>query len=78
MALAKEIVGDNICIMGDVPAEMLAFSKPEKVYDYVTKLLKTMGPVGYMVCSGCDVPFNARLENVQMMAKARDDFYKVQ
>lgn len=76
MKLAKEIVGENLCIMGDVPAEMLAFSKPEKVYDYVTNLLNIMGPVGYMVCSGCDVPFNARLENVQMMAKARDDFYK--
>ena len=76
MKLAKETVGENICMMGDVPAEMLAFSKPEKVYDYVTNLLNIMGPTGYMVCSGCDVPFNAQLENVQMMAKARDDFNK--
>lgn len=76
MKLAKETVGDKMCIMGDVPAEMLAFSKKEEVYDYVTNLLKTMGPTGYIVCSGCDVPYNAKLENVQMMAQARDDFYK--
>ncbi len=76
MKLAKEAVGDMMCIMGDVPAEMLAFGTQEKVYDYVTNLLHIMGPTGYIVCSGCDVPFNAKLENVQMMAKARDDFFK--
>ena len=71
---AKEVVGDTICIMGDVPASMLAFGKPEDVYDYVTRLCKEIGPTGFMCCSGCDVPFNAKLENVQMMAKAVDDF----
>lgn len=71
---AKEIVGDRMCIMGDVPAEMLAFSKKEDVYDYVMKLLKNIGPTGFIACSGCDIPYNAKLENVQMMAKAVDDF----
>ena len=76
MKLAKETVGDMMCIMGDVPAEMLAFSSREKVYDYVTHLLEIMGPTGYMVCSGCDVPFNAKLENVIAMSDARNDFYR--
>ena len=71
---AKEIVGDSICIMGDVPASMLAFGTPQDVYDYTTKLCKEIGPTGFMCCSGCDVPFNAKLENTQMMAKAVDDF----
>ena len=71
---AKEAVGDRMCIMGDVSAEMLAFGKPSDVYDYVTKLLNNVGPTGYIVCSGCDIPFNARLENVQMMSKAVNDF----
>lgn len=73
--LAKQTVGDRMCIMGDVPARMLAFSPAQDVYDYVTALLRDMGD-GFMICSGCDVPFNAKLENVQMLAKARDDFYK--
>lgn len=73
---AKEIAGDTMCIMGDVPAEMLAFGKAEKVYDYVTHLINTVGPVGYMCCSGCDIPFNAKLENVQMMSKAIEDARK--
>ncbi len=73
---AKEVVGDRICIMGDVPAEMLAFGKPEDVYDYVSALIRDIGPVGYMICSGCDIPFNGKLENIQMMAKAADDAAK--
>ena len=76
MKLAKDTVGDIMCIMGDVPAELLAFGTKEKVYEYVTHLLNMMGPAGYIICSGCDVPFNAKLENVQMMAQARDDYYK--
>lgn len=76
MKLAKDTVGDIMCIMGDVPAELLAFGTKEKVHEYVTHLLNMMGPAGYIICSGCDVPFNAKLENVQMMAQARDDYYK--
>ncbi len=74
--LAKEVVGDTMCIMGDVPAAMLAFSKPQEVYDYTMNLIKTVGPTGYMICSGCDIPFNGKVENMQMMAKAADDAAK--
>lgn len=73
---AKEVVGDTMCIMGDVPAEILAFGKPDVVYDYVTSLIKDVGPVGYMCCSGCDIPFNGKLENIQMMSKAIKDVAK--
>ncbi|SHJ06987.1 uroporphyrinogen decarboxylase family protein [Parasporobacterium paucivorans] len=73
MYLAKEILGGHSCIMGDVPAEMLAFAKPEKVYAYASKLIKDIGPTGYIMCSGCDVPFNADFENVKMMQKAVED-----
>ena len=73
---AAEVVGDRICIMGDVPAELLAFGKQQDVYDYVMTRIRNVGPKGYMICSGCDIPFNAKIENVQMMAKAADDASK--
>lgn len=73
---AKEIVGDTMCIMGDVPAEMLAFGTPEKVYDYCTKLIHEIGPTGFILCSGCDIPFNAKMENVKMMQKAVEETRK--
>lgn len=74
MYKAKEILGGHTCIMGDVPAEMLAFSKPEAVYDYSMKLIKEIGPTGFILSTGCDMPFNANFENARMMKKAIDDF----
>ena len=70
---AKEIVGDMMCIMGDVPAEMLAFGTPEQVYNYSINLIKNIGPTGFILCSGCDIPFNAQYENVLAMKRAIDD-----
>ena len=67
---AKEIVGDKMCIMGDVPATILAFDTPEATYNYCRSLNRDLGPTGFMLCSGCDIPFNAKIENVQMMSKA--------
>ena len=71
---AKEILGDHMCIMGDVPAEMLAFGTAEDTYDYCMRLIKEIGPTGFIMCSGCDIPFNAKYENAMMMKKAIDDY----
>lgn len=71
--LAKEILGDMMCIMGDVPAEMLAFGTPEQVYNYSMQLIREIGPTGFILCSGCDIPFNAQYENVLAMKRAIDD-----
>lgn len=67
---AKEVLGDHMCIMGDVPSRMLAFAKPEEITAYCKKLIREIGPRGFILSSGCDVPYNARLENVQAMAAA--------
>lgn len=67
---AKEVVGDRMCIMGDVHAEMFSFGKPEDVTAYCKSLIKDIGPKGFILSSGCDVPFNAKLENIQAMAKS--------
>lgn len=67
---AKEIIGDHLCLMGDVPASLFAFDSPDKVYNYSRKLIKEIGPEGFILQSGCDIPANAKLENVQAMVAA--------
>lgn len=67
---AKEILGDRFCIMGDVPPGMLSMSSPDKVHDYCTKLIREIGPEGFILHSGCDIPINAKLENVKAMIAA--------
>lgn len=67
---AKEVLGDHLCLMGDVPATKLAFGQPGEVYAYCRRLIETLGPKGFILQSGCDIPNNARLDNVQAMVAA--------
>jgi uroporphyrinogen-III decarboxylase len=67
---AKEVLGDHMCIMGDVPASMLYLENPDDVYAYGTRLIRELGPTGFILQSGCDIPANAKLENVQAMVAA--------
>lgn len=67
---AKEVLGDHMCIMGDVPASMLFLDTPENVYAYCIRLIRELGPEGFILQSGCDIPANAKLENVQAMVAA--------
>ena len=75
MLEAKRIFGDRMCIMGDLQSEKVAFDTPQTNYDYCMMLIKEMGD-GFILAPGCDLPFNGKLENVQMMTKAADDYAK--
>lgn len=70
---AKKILGDHMCLMGDVPASLFAFGSPDEVYSYSRKLVKQIGPEGFILQSGCDIPANAVLKNVQAMIAAAMD-----
>ena len=67
---AKKAVGEHHCIMGDVPPALLAFGTAADVTAYCSKLIRELGPQGFILQSGCDIPANAKLENVQAMVQA--------
>jgi uroporphyrinogen-III decarboxylase len=67
---AKKVLGNHMCLMGDVSASMLYLEEPEDVYDYSAKLIRELGPEGFILHSGCDIPANAKLENVKAMVAA--------
>ena len=66
----KEVLGDHMCIMGDVPAAILALGTPDDVHAYAVRLVREIGPAGFILSSGCDIPFNAKPENVAAMIAA--------
>jgi uroporphyrinogen-III decarboxylase len=74
---AKEILGDHMAIMGDVPAPLLSTRTPDDVYAYVRDLARDVGPTGLILCPGCDAPIDARPENMQAFVAASLEFGKV-
>jgi uroporphyrinogen-III decarboxylase len=71
---AKEILGDHMAIMGDVPAPLLSTGTPDDVYAYVRDLARDVGPTGLILCPGCDAPIDAKPENMQAFAAASLEF----
>jgi hypothetical protein len=72
---AKEILGDHCCLFGDVPSTMLAFGGQQEVTEYCEKLLRIVGKDGgFVLAAGCEIPANARPENVKAMIDAARRF----
>jgi len=68
---AKELLGDHMCLMGDVPATLLKLGSPEEVDAYCERLIKEVGAGGgFILSSGCSVPIDARPENVKAMLQS--------
>jgi hypothetical protein len=65
---AKEVLGDHMCIMGDVPAALLKLGEPDEVEEYCHRLITEVGAGGgFILSSGCTIPIDARPENVKAM-----------
>lgn len=66
----KEVLGDRMCITGDIPAAHTSIGTPDDCYKYTKKLMDGIGPVGFIMSSGCHLPPNAKLENVKAIVAA--------
>lgn len=74
---AKESLGDRMAIMGDVPGSLFSIQSPDDVYNYVRDLVRDVGPVGLMLCPGCDAPINTKPENMEAFVAASREFGRV-
>lgn len=73
---AKEILGDHMVFLGDVPSSLFATGTPEQVRVYVRDLIRDLGPRGFIMNPGCDIPFNSPTQNVQAFVAATHEFGK--
>jgi hypothetical protein len=68
---AKEVLGDRMCVMGNVSSTLLSQGTPEQVKEECRKLIEKCGEGGgFILSSGCDVPPDTPFENVQAMVDA--------
>jgi len=64
---AKEIVGETLCIFGNVPSSMLAVGTPQDVKDYCKKAIDTVGKDGGFIMANGAFFDEAKPENVKAM-----------
>ena len=69
---AKEVLGDTMCFMGNIPPQLLITGTPEEVKDYVKRLIDTFGDNGGLIINGAasGVPQEANPENVRAIKEA--------
>ncbi|HEC01455.1 MAG TPA: hypothetical protein ENI91_07160 [Sphingomonadales bacterium] len=65
---AKEILGETVCLRGNVPASMMTTGSPDDVTEYCRKLIDVVGKGGgFIMDSGVGIPDEAKTENVKAM-----------
>jgi uroporphyrinogen-III decarboxylase len=65
MAQAKRMIGKNCCIVGNVPASLLAFGDVKDVREYCRKLIEDCAPGGGYVLTGGTAVTEAKPENLR-------------
>ena len=71
---AKEILGNHMAIMGDIPSALLKAGSPDAVYNYARDLIRDIGPTGFFLAPGCEAPIDAKAENMAAYVAAGRDF----
>jgi hypothetical protein len=71
MAKAKSVLGDIVCLRGNVPPSVLITGTTDDTDDYVKKLIKDAGKGGGLIVDGAlGIPDEAKPENVIAMVEA--------
>jgi uroporphyrinogen-III decarboxylase len=67
MMKAKDVLGDRICIRGNVPISLLATGTPEEVKAYCKSLIDYAGKNGGFIMEAAAHVTEAKPENLRMM-----------
>jgi hypothetical protein len=74
MTRAKEILGNNACIMGNIPTSLLITGAPDDVKAHCKKLIETAGKGGgYIMAPGATAD-ESKVENLKAMLDAAKEY----
>lgn len=73
MAKAKEILGGQCCLIGNIPTSLMCTGTPQAVKDYCRKLIETCGKGGGYILAGGASTSQTNAANLKaMMAAAKE------
>ncbi|MBW1797411.1 MAG: hypothetical protein JRJ21_03170, partial [Deltaproteobacteria bacterium] len=64
---AKEVLGDTVCIRGNVPLSIMCTGTPDDIKEYCKKLIDVVGKGGGFIMDSSTVMDDAKPENVKAM-----------
>jgi hypothetical protein len=71
---AKETLGKNACLLGNVPSSMLKLSTPDEVKAYCKKLIDTVGKGGGFIMGNGAFFDEAKPENIKAMVDVTKEY----
>ncbi|MCR4420545.1 MAG: uroporphyrinogen decarboxylase family protein [Clostridia bacterium] len=71
---AKSVLGDSVCLRGNVPTSLLCVGTPEEVKAYCKKLIEEVGRDGGFILDSSTHVEDARPENVRAMIEAAKEY----
>lgn len=74
MTKAKEVLGDTVCLMGNVPLSSLSIGTTDEVKDYCKKLIDVIGDGGGFILSAGGIIDEAKTENVKAMIEFTKEY----
>jgi hypothetical protein len=74
MVKAKETLGKNACLIGNVPSSMLELATPDEVKNYCKKLIDTAGKGGGFIMGNGAFFDQAKPENVKAMVDVTREY----
>ncbi|MFZ0448500.1 MAG: uroporphyrinogen decarboxylase family protein [Desulfatiglandaceae bacterium] len=74
MAKAKETLGKNACLIGNVPSSTLKLGTPDEVKEYCRKLIDTAGKGGGFIMGNGAFFDEAKPENVKAMVEITKEY----
>jgi uroporphyrinogen-III decarboxylase len=74
MARAKQVLGSRCCVVGNVPASLMAFGTVEEMKQCCRKLIEDCGPGGGYVLTGGTAVTEAKPENLRAFMQAAREY----
>jgi uroporphyrinogen-III decarboxylase len=74
MARAKEILGNDTCLTGNVPTSLLATGTPADVKEYCRKLIETCAKGGGFILNGGASVNEGNPDNLRAMVEAAREY----